>query len=210
MQPLFPSTFLAFFLLFRHSRQLARRPGIAAAAQIPDTPVKGTVNGKPFVPNAVSVHITKNGMQINDAKFDTYELAIQTDGIFNEMTAHVLVKSGGRPDGHVYRVLPIDSIGGQPMAAPGTPEIQGWDLELEAAVSIPASPRRSPRCVSNSCRAKAMRFRARSISASRARRPRSWARSRRRWTGSGHSVGTQRNSATGSSSRGGDHRGHDR
>jgi hypothetical protein len=108
-------------------------PKDCSTAQIPDAPVKGIVNGKPFIPNATSVHITKNGMQINEAKFDTYELAIQTDGIFNEMTAHVLVKSGGRPDGHVYRVLPLDSIGGQPMAAPGTPEIQGWDLELEAA-----------------------------------------------------------------------------
>lgn len=108
-------------------------PKDCSTAQIPDTPVKGTVNGKPFIPNAISVHITKNGMQINEAKFDTYELAIQTDGIFNEMTAHVLVKSGAKPEGHAYRMLALDSIGGQPMAAPGTPEIQGWDLELEAA-----------------------------------------------------------------------------
>jgi len=108
-------------------------PKDCSTAQIPATPVKGTVNGTPFVPNAISVHITKNGMQINDAKFDTYEFAIQTDGIFNEMTAHVLVKSGAKPEGHAYRMLALDSIGGQPMAAPGTPEIQGWDLELEAA-----------------------------------------------------------------------------
>jgi len=127
----YSSAFLACFLLSAVPALAAPRD--CSSAQIPDTPVKGTVNGKPFVPNAVSVHITKNGMQINEAKFDTYELAIQTDGIFNEMTAHVLVKSGGRPDGHVYRMLPVDSIGGQPMAAPGTPEIQGWDLELEAA-----------------------------------------------------------------------------
>lgn len=108
-------------------------PKDCSSAQIPDTPVRGTVNGKPFVPNAVTVHITRNGMQINEAKFDTYELAIQTDGIFNELSVHVLVKAGGRPDGHVYRVLPTDSIGDQPSAAPGTPEIQGWDLALEAA-----------------------------------------------------------------------------
>jgi hypothetical protein len=108
-------------------------PKDCSSAQIPETPVRGIVNGKPFVPNNITVHVTKNGMQINEAKFDTYELAIQTGGIFNEMTAHVLVKSGGKPDGHVYRMLAIDSIGGQPAAAPGTPEVQGWDLELEAA-----------------------------------------------------------------------------
>jgi hypothetical protein len=127
----YSSVFLAFLLLSAVPALAA--PKDCSTAQIPDTPVRGTVNGKPFVPNAVTVHITKNGMQINEAKFDTYELAIQTDGIFNEMTAQVLVKSGGRPDGHVYRVLPIDSIGGQPAATPGTPEIQGWDLQLEAA-----------------------------------------------------------------------------
>lgn len=108
-------------------------PRDCSTAQIPDLPVKGTVNGQPFVPNAISVHITKNGMQINEAKFDTYELSIQTDGIFNAMTAHILVKAGGRPDGHVYRLLPTDSIGAQPAAAPGTPEVQGWDLALEKA-----------------------------------------------------------------------------
>jgi len=108
-------------------------PKDCSSAQIPDTPVRGTVNGQPFVPNAVGIHITRGGMQINDAKFDTYELSIQTDGIFNAMTAHVLVHAGGRADGHVYRMLAIDSIGGQPAAAPGLPEIQGWDLELEAA-----------------------------------------------------------------------------
>ena len=108
-------------------------PKDCSTGPIPDAPVKGTVNGKPFVPNAISVQITRNGMQINEAKFDRYELSIQTDGIFNAMTANVLVKSGGHPDGHVYRELPIDSIGEQPAAAPGTPEIQGWDLELEAA-----------------------------------------------------------------------------
>ena len=101
-------TFFAFLLLSTAPALAA--PKDCSTAQIPEAPVKGTVNGKPFVPNAVTVHITKNGMQINEAKFDTYELAIQTDGIFNEMTAHVLVKAGGKPDGHVYRVLPLDSI----------------------------------------------------------------------------------------------------
>ena len=108
-------------------------PKDCSIGNIPDSPVAGTVGGKAFVPKQVSVHITKGGMQVNDAKFDTYELSLQTDGIFNAMTAHVLVRAGGRADGHVYRVLPTDSISAQPAAASGTPEIQGWDLQLEAA-----------------------------------------------------------------------------
>jgi hypothetical protein len=108
-------------------------PKDCSVGPVPDTPVAGTVGGKPFVPNEITLHITPNGMQVNDAKFDTYELSIQTDGIFNAMSVHVLVRAGGRPDGHVYRVLPTDSISAQPAAAPGTPEIQGWDLALESA-----------------------------------------------------------------------------
>lgn len=108
-------------------------PKDCSVGPIPDTPVAGTVGGKPFVPKEIGVHITRGGMQINDAKFDTYELSLQTDGIFNAMTTHVLVRAGGRADGHVYRILPTDSISAQPAAAPGTPEIQGWDLQLESA-----------------------------------------------------------------------------
>ena len=108
-------------------------PKDCSVGNIPDTPVAGTVGGKPFVPKQVSVHVTRNGMQIDDAKFDTYELSLQTDGIFNAMTAHVLVRAGGRADGHAYRVLPTDSISAQPAAVSGTPEVQGWDLQLESA-----------------------------------------------------------------------------
>ncbi len=108
-------------------------PKDCSVGQIPDTPVAGTVGGKPFVPKEIGVHITRGGMQIDDAKFDTYELSLQADGIFNAMTVHALVRAGGRPDGHVYRVLPTDSISAQPAAVEGTPEIQGWDLQLESA-----------------------------------------------------------------------------
>jgi hypothetical protein len=111
----------------------AAAPPDCSAMKIPDTPVKGTVNGKPFVPNAVTVHVTRNGFGMNEYKFDTWELAVQTGGIFNEMTVTFLVKAGTKPTGKTFRVLPTDSISGQPFAAPGVPEVQGWDLELEAA-----------------------------------------------------------------------------
>jgi hypothetical protein len=100
---------------------------------IPDTPVKGVVGEQPFVPNAVTIHATPRGMVINENSFDRYELSLQSDGIFNAATVSFLVRTGTHPDGHVFRALPTDSISAQPAAAPGTPEIQGWDLQLEAA-----------------------------------------------------------------------------
>ncbi|MEJ0028166.1 MAG: hypothetical protein WDN01_19230 [Rhizomicrobium sp.] len=100
---------------------------------IPDTPVLGTVAGKPFVPKETRIDVTRDGMEIDDAKFDKYTLSIMTDGIFNEMTVTMLVPLGKTPAGRVFRVLPTGDIGAQPAAAPGTPEVQGWGLELEAA-----------------------------------------------------------------------------
>ncbi|HEY0301043.1 MAG TPA: hypothetical protein VGC36_06920, partial [Rhizomicrobium sp.] len=81
----------------------------------------------------ITVHITRGAMEMNDAKFDKYELTLMTDGIFNALGIGMLVPAGRKPDGRVFRELAIDSIGGQPAAAQGLPEIQNWDLELEAA-----------------------------------------------------------------------------
>ena len=97
------------------------------------TPVAGMVKGPKFVPKTIEVHITHDGMEMDGAKFDRYELSIMADGIFNALTVNMLVPLGKKPDGRVFRALPIDSIGGQPAAATGLPEIQGWDLQLEEA-----------------------------------------------------------------------------
>ena len=100
---------------------------------IPDVPADGIVNGVRFKPQEVSVQFTENGMSINELAFDRWSLSLQTDGIFNALSVNMLVPHGKKPDGRAFRVLPIDDIGAQPAAAPGTPEVQGWDLELEAA-----------------------------------------------------------------------------
>lgn len=124
---------LAVFILPLVATPALAAPEDCSVGAIADKPVSGTVNGKPFVPKETTVHITKNGMGMDAAKFDTYQLAIQTDGIFNELTVTMLVRAGTKPDGKVWRVLPTDSIGDQPAAAEGLPEVQGWDLQLEAA-----------------------------------------------------------------------------
>ncbi len=108
-------------------------PADCSVGAIPDTPAGGTVAGKPFIPQETSLDVTKDGMEVDAAKFDKYTLSIMTDGIFNALTVTMLVPLGKKPDGRVFRVLPTDSIGAQPAAAPGVPEVQGWDLQLEAA-----------------------------------------------------------------------------
>ncbi|HEY2032863.1 MAG TPA: hypothetical protein VGH02_04180 [Rhizomicrobium sp.] len=104
-----------------------------STAAIPDTPVKGTVGGKAFVPNETNLQIVRNGMQIDDVKMDRYALSIQTDGIFNALTVDAVLRQNAKLEGHAFRMIAKDDIGSQPMAASGTPEIQGWDLQLEAA-----------------------------------------------------------------------------
>lgn len=108
-------------------------PADCANGPIPDVPVHGTVNGKPFVPQQATIGFTKDGMVVDNVHLDRYALAIQTDGIFNELTVDMMVPGGKKPDGRIFRVLPVDSIGAQPAAAPGTPEVQGWELEQENA-----------------------------------------------------------------------------
>jgi len=112
-------------------------PAIAAPVDcsnnaIPGTPVKGTVKGKPFVPKEVTLAIG-GGMAINDAQFDAYDLTLMADGIFNALSARVLVRKGTKADGRVFRMVASDDMDKQPMAAAGTPEVQSWNLQLEAA-----------------------------------------------------------------------------
>ncbi|HWD29014.1 MAG TPA: hypothetical protein VG387_17710 [Rhizomicrobium sp.] len=108
-------------------------PADCSVGTVADKPVSGSVMGKPFVPDKIHVDVTKDGMEVDRAKFDRYTLNIETGGIFNEATVDMLVPLGKSPAGRTFRVLPVDSIGGQPAAAPGTPEVQGWSLQLEAA-----------------------------------------------------------------------------
>jgi hypothetical protein len=100
---------------------------------ITDSPVHGTVNGQPFLPQKATMTFTKDGMVVDGVHLDRYALAIETDGIFNELTVDMMVPGGKKPDGRTFRVLPVDSIGAQPAAAPGTPEVQGWELQQENA-----------------------------------------------------------------------------
>ncbi len=104
-----------------------------SAGAIPDKPVSGTVNGVAFVPKEITLHITKDGMETDGIKFDKYDLSLNVDGIFNAATVGMLVRQGTKPDGRAWRVLPTDSISGQPAAAEGLPEVQGWEIALEAA-----------------------------------------------------------------------------
>ncbi|HEY1630671.1 MAG TPA: hypothetical protein VGF56_05115 [Rhizomicrobium sp.] len=121
----------AAFLLAASPTLAAAPPGCSAKA-IPGTPVTGTVGGKHFVVKQATVTIGK-GFAVNDVKFDSYDLMLEVDGIFNALTTRVIVKEGTRADGRSFRVVDSESIGDQPMAIAGTPEVQSWDLQLESA-----------------------------------------------------------------------------
>ncbi len=123
---------LVAFALLAASPAFAAAPAGCSAAAIPDTPVSGTVGGKPFVVKSADVQIG-GGFAVNDSKFDSYDLTLMVDGIFNALTVRVIVKTGTRADGRSFRMVDSDAIGDQPMAIPGTPEVQSWDLQLESA-----------------------------------------------------------------------------
>jgi len=129
---MFRENLCALFLCLLAVPALAA-PKDCSNAAIPDTPVKGTVAGKPFIPNAVSVQITRNGMQVDEVKMDRYALSIQAGGIFNALGVDAVLRQSARLEGRAFRMIAKDDIGSQPMAANGTPEIQGWDLQFEAA-----------------------------------------------------------------------------
>jgi hypothetical protein len=122
----------AAFALLAATPAFAAAPAGCSAQAIPDTPVKGTVGGKPFVVKSATVVIGK-GFAIDETKFDSYDLTLEVDGIFNALTTRVIVKEGTRADGRAFRILDTEDIGAQPAAIPGTPEVQSWDLQLESA-----------------------------------------------------------------------------
>ena len=114
------------------AQALAAGPQDCSKEAFPPGPVKGTVAGKPFVPQRADVQIGK-GFAVNEVKYDSYDLMLEVEGIFNALTTRIITREGTRADGRTFRLLPTDSIGAQPKAGPGTPEVQSWDLQLEAA-----------------------------------------------------------------------------
>lgn len=119
------------FILFVTPSFAAAPPGCSTGT-IPDKPVSGMVGGKPFVVKDAGVVIGK-GFAVNATKFDSYDLTLMVDGIFNALTVRVIVKEGTKADGRAFRILDSDDIGAQPSAITGVPEVQSWDLQLESA-----------------------------------------------------------------------------
>src|SRR5665213_230959 len=119
-------------------------PKDCSAGPILETPAKGTVGGKPFIPNDVSIQITKDGFGINEDKFDAYELSIMTDGIFNAATVHFLVRDSARADGKTFRVYPSIPFPANPRRCRACPKCKAGTFSLRPRMSIPAS-RRPPR-----------------------------------------------------------------
>ena len=95
------------------------------AAPTPDTPLKGTVSGRVFVPNDVTVYKSKT--YGNDGtRYDSYYLTFR-DGI-GYLQVQTIVKPGSLPDRRTFRRLPTRDPKQQPMAGPEATEVQSWYL----------------------------------------------------------------------------------
>ena len=108
-------------------------PADCSKGPIPDGPVKGMVKGKAFEPTDIHLTLTRNGYGQDGVHFDAYALNVDAGSIFNEFAVTMLTPAGKPIDGRTYIVLPTEEIGAQRMAAPGLPDVQGWDMEFEPA-----------------------------------------------------------------------------
>jgi hypothetical protein len=108
-------------------------PADCSAAAIPDAPFAGWIDGSAFA--ITDAEIRPNGMTgINGVDYDAYQLILGTSGMSDvraEIWVSVIVQVGTQPDGRTFRMLPQDSVTGQPEAGPGAPEVQGWYLTSE-------------------------------------------------------------------------------
>jgi hypothetical protein len=124
---------LAFAALLTSAAQAAAMPADCSKAKVPTGPVKGAVQGKPFVPTQARLN-PAGTMSQDHTVFDTYRLYLKKpEGDVRSATADVtfLVPKGQRPDGRTFRQVP-GSISDQPMASEGLPEIQGWSFNDDA------------------------------------------------------------------------------
>lgn len=110
-------------------------PADCSAATIPAGPVKGSIAAVPFVPSDSWVAIGKSGLGINGVHFDTYRFQFDgqdKDGDRMSLDVTIIVTTGTKPDGKLFKLLPTDDIDKQPQAGPGAPAVQGWSLEYDA------------------------------------------------------------------------------
>jgi len=127
---------LAFAALLVSAAQAAAMPADCSKANVPDGPVKGAVQGKPFVPTQAQLR-SAGTMSQDHTVFDTYRLTFKRpEGDMRAATADVtfLVPKGKRPDGRTFRQVP-GGISDQPMASEGLPEVQGWSFNDDVTLA---------------------------------------------------------------------------
>jgi hypothetical protein len=106
--------------------------------------VQGRIGSVAFVPERVSVS-TVNHPGLNGVTYDAYDLHFQMrdkihgkagEDMYFDITT--IVPQGQTHDGRTFRMLPTKDVPRQPMAGPGAPEVQGWDIQYDPD-KIPAS-----------------------------------------------------------------------
>jgi hypothetical protein len=133
----FARTFACLIAFAAGPAAAAALPADCSKAAIPDQPAAGQMAGMAFVPNSATLRLG-NEMDTGDAKFDDFDLQLigpDKNGSDMVLSVTVIVPHGKLPDGRSFRALAVDPMEGmekQPMAAEGTPEVQGWSIEYDA------------------------------------------------------------------------------
>jgi hypothetical protein len=115
-------------------------PADCSSAPIPDGPAKGVIAGVAFAPTQGNIRNSEE-MSLDDKKFDDWDLTLtgrDSDGNDMQLEITALIPGGATVDGRSFRQLSFssgdsfDNMDKQPMAAEGTPEIQGWTISYAA------------------------------------------------------------------------------
>ena len=112
-------------------------PDDCSAAAVPTEPLEVSVGGVKFAPKAVKLR-SAGYMVTRDEHFDSYQLTFRSEDNLSpalEADITVIVRTGERIDGRVFRRLPAKDKTKQPSASRQLPEpeVQGWTFKNRSA-----------------------------------------------------------------------------
>lgn len=95
------------------------------AGVIPDTPLKGTLNGKPFTEGDATIY-SVNFME----HYDGYFVGFSDKPGEANFTLQAIVPKRQKPDGKTFAMIPSFDPSKQPMAGKDTPQISMFSLSF--------------------------------------------------------------------------------
>jgi hypothetical protein len=98
-------------------------------APVPDQPVKGAIQGKPFVAGPADIYTVKPWL----GHYAGHYLTFTSNDGDERLQVEVLTKLKEVPDGKTFRRLPIRDEDKQPSVGKGATEIQDWVIVMRKA-----------------------------------------------------------------------------